>query len=529
MDSIPDSHGGDLEHKLQARARFFDLYLADLQNRDARSRSEYQARFPGHEELIGQFHDEALRDGSTDPEPEFALVRPDTGNHHHRPALDSRDELLGPYRILHELGRGGQGMVYLAVDTRLGRKVALKVLTHLGPGSEDTVRRLQREAEVAAKLDHPGICGVHDAGVVSGTPYIAMQYVEGETLAQRLAASRDRGLEQAPSSVKLSSESQGADPLGSRAGRGEAPDPHASSTSVNKREVMAILRVFEQVARALHAAHEAGVVHRDIKPGNIMLNLEGAPVILDFGLASAEDPGQQVLTRTGDLFGTPSYMSPEQITGSGVRIDRRSDIYSLGVTLYECLTLKRPFAAPTREALYQAILSEEPERPRKLNRAIPSDLQVVLQCSMDKDRDQRYQTAADLAEDLRRVRSTEPVLAKKTAALGRAWRWAKRRPAAATLLCALALGIPTISGLGVWYWNHRADVSRPGAGGARRGRRGRPRGRFLRDVLRRCEASLGGLRGGLVLERSLGRGRGRPDPDSSHTERAGESLGGPCP
>jgi tetratricopeptide (TPR) repeat protein len=190
-----------------------------------------------------------------------------------------------------------------------------------------------------------------------------------------------------------------------------------------------------------------------------MISKSGQPVLLDFGLArdDSEDAGPS-LTQTGDLFGTPAYMSPEQITGRRVRLDRRSDIYSLGVTLYECLTLKRPFEAPTRESLYQAILSKEAQPARRLNRQIPADLEVVLQCAMDKDRDKRYQTAADFAEDLRRVRSGEPILAKKVSLVGRVWRWSKRRPAAAALLAVLFLGIPTISGLGVWYWTHLDDV-----------------------------------------------------------------------
>ena len=164
MDSIPDSNDDVLGRKLQARARFLELYLADLQDGGLRSRSEYQEQFPGHEELVGKLHDEGLRDGSTEPEHASAPVRPDTGNHHHRSALDPGDELLGPYRILRELGRGGQGTVYLAEDTHLGRKVASRCSRICGPGSADTVRRFQREAEVAAKLHHPGICGVSRCG-----------------------------------------------------------------------------------------------------------------------------------------------------------------------------------------------------------------------------------------------------------------------------------------------------------------------------------------------------------------------------
>jgi len=354
---------------------------------------------------------------------------------------------IGPYKVERELGRGGQGVVYLAEDSRLGRKVALKVLTHLGPGSEDTVRRFQREAEVASKLEHAGICGVHDAGQDGGVPYIAMQYVEGETLAERLSESRQDRMAEELSSVVLFSETVHRDARAPEGDDQNTPGSETSSqsTSVTKREILDILQVFEKTARALHAAHEAGVVHRDIKPGNIILNLEGEPVILDFGLARSEDADTQTLTRTGDLFGTPAYMSPEQLTRGSIRLDRRTDVYSLGATLYECLTLKRPFEAPTREALYQTIMTRDAPDPRKLNRALTPDLKVVLEKSLEKDRDRRYETALEFAEELRRVRVYEPIQARPVTRWMRTRRWAQRNPGVAVSLglfiLALVLGV----------------------------------------------------------------------------------------
>ena len=397
---------------------FLERYWKDRDAGTAQSLNHYLALFPDHEKLIAR---------------EYMSLEDATTGGHSFAAADGLE--LGPYRLIEELGRGGQGVVWLAEDTRLGRNVALKVLTGLGPGAESHLFRFKREAAVAAKLDHPGICGVHDAGIEGGVPYIAMRYIAGETLAERIAELQSSSNADDPSSFMSFDEDDEDRQADSKESSG--------SSSVTRGELDAILAIFEKTAQALHAAHEVGIVHRDIKPGNIMVTRDHDPVILDFGMArdDSDDAGPS-LTMTGDLFGTPAYMSPEQITGRRVKIDRRSDIYSLGVSLYEALTLKRPFVAPTRESLYQAILSKEPERARKLNRAMPSDLEVVLTCAMDKDRDRRYQTAADFAEDLRRVRAGEPILARKISIFGRSWRWAKRRPAAAALLMTLVIGLP---------------------------------------------------------------------------------------
>ncbi len=410
---------------------FLERFWADRDAGRTVGLADYLRLFPDHVEVVAREYLSATDDAKSAEPPATEEGR------------------LGQYRLLKELGRGGQGVVWLAEDLRLGRRVALKVLTGLGPGAESQLARFKREAAVASKLDHPAICGVHDAGIESGVPYIAMRYVAGTTLAEMLVRMRSATAVEEGSFVVI----DGEDPPPT------APSRASKDSAVGRAEMLRLVTAFERVASALHAAPEAGVVHRDITPGTIMVTATGEAVLLDFGLAhDGSDAAGPSLTQTGDLFGTPAYMSPEQITGRRVRIDRRSDVYSLGVTLYECLTLKRPFEAATREALYQAILTKEPELPRKLNRAIPPDLEVVLQCAMSKDRDRRYQSAADFAEDLRRVREGDPIVARKVTALGRAWRWSKRRPAAASLLLALALGVPTVSGLGVWWWRHREDV-----------------------------------------------------------------------
>ena len=336
---------------------------------------------------------------------------------------------IGPYRKIKEIGRGGQGVVYLAEDTRLRRKVALKLLTGFGATSEATVQRFRREAELASKLDHPGICAVYDVGSVNGIPYMAMQLVEGQTLAAMLSDRKSAGEPSLPSTVLVNLDG----PLPEA--QASAPPSEGLTSSTTQGEIQKFLILFEKAARALHAAHEAGITHRDIKPGNLMVTPEGEAVILDFGLARADDEQLPTLTRTGELFGTPAYMSPEQLTESPLHLDRRTDVFSLGASLYECLTLQRPFEAHSRDALYQAILHRQPQSPRTLNPSVPPDLEVVVMTALEKDRNRRYQTALDFAEELRRVRTFEPIQARPVSRWTRVCRWAQRNPKVAASLC----------------------------------------------------------------------------------------------
>jgi formylglycine-generating enzyme required for sulfatase activity/tRNA A-37 threonylcarbamoyl transferase component Bud32 len=321
-------------------------------------------------------------------------------------------DTVGDLTVIREIGRGGQGMVYLAQDRWLGRPVALKMLA---PGAFPDGRRadrFRREARVAARLDHPGICAVHDVGRHGTRPYVVLRYVEGETLALRLA------------------------------------DQRANGSLPARNGVMEALRLVERAARAVHAAHEAGITHRDLKPANIMVTPSGDPVVLDFGLA-ADETSPVSLTLSGDVFGTPDYMAPEQIA-SGRGADRRSDVYALGATLHECLTLQPPFRAPTRSGLYRAILDQEPPDARRSNGSVPRDLAVVVTTALAKEPDRRYQTASDLAEDLRRVRESRTILARPAGPIARGYRWVRRNPAlagtAAVTVLALAGGLAATSG-----------------------------------------------------------------------------------
>ncbi len=345
-----------------------------LRDRDGgrlRDLEEYQAAFPGLEgELAAQYARLVTGAGSA--------------------TSGSEARYVGGYRLVEEVGRGGQGVVHRAFDERLARPVALKLLTGLGALSEGALERFLREARAAGGLNHPGLCPIHDSGLDDGVPYIAMGFVEGRSLADVVAARAD----------------------------GTPPD---------RAEIDDLLAVFEQLARALQAAHDGGVVHRDVKPANLMLVPGGHPVVLDFGIARQleDDVG---LTQTGHVLGTPAYMSPEQISEHPVALDHRTDIYSLGVSLFEALTSRRPFTAPTREGLYRQIVSDPPPDPREANPALPVDVRSILETALAKDPDERYATAADLAEDLGRARRGEPILARPPGLLRRVGKWSARNP-----------------------------------------------------------------------------------------------------
>ena len=367
------------------------------------------------------------------PNPECPSTQPVPGD---RSGDELSAEKIGPYSIVRELGRGGQGLVYLAEDTRLGRRVALKVLTSWGAATEQVVERFRREAAIASRLEHPGICTVYETGTAQGVPYMAMRLVEGESLSNRIATSTTEGVSEALSFIDLEDEEPTADT--------EADAPTSDTAAqTTQAEILRIAKLMEAAARALHTAHEAGVIHRDIKPGNIMITPDGDPVLLDFGLARESDGDQPTLTQTGDIFGTPAYMAPEQLLAQRMQVDRRADVWALGVTLFECLCLKRPFEAPTRDGLYQQILHRDPPDLRKLNKSIPKDLAVIVQTATEKDRDRRYQTALDFAEDLRRFRTFEPIQAKPVGQLTKLVRWTQRNPAVATLTAALFFAMAT--------------------------------------------------------------------------------------
>lgn len=317
-------------------------------------------------------------------------------------------------------------MVYLARQESLGRLVALKVLPSEFLADPTRLQRFHLEAEVISRLDHPSIVPVYAVGEHEEVHYIAMKYLDGATLDSYVRARRpdDEHRESDPEDDTLVLPS-GRVP-GTWSPRRGAQTPTLDTTESEPGWVFKSLRMIERVARALHHAHENGVVHRDVKPSNILVDGGGHPWLLDFGLV--RDLSAHTLTDSSSFLGTAWYMSPEQIRGERDRIDHRIDIYSLGVTLYELVTLHRPFAYSRPDTLFHAIVNEEPIPPRRRNPRLPKDLETVVLKAMAKEPEARYQSAEAFAEDLRRVRSFEPIVARPVSAIGRVRKWILRNP-----------------------------------------------------------------------------------------------------
>jgi serine/threonine protein kinase/Tfp pilus assembly protein PilF len=351
---------------------------------------------------------------------------------------------LGDFEIVREIGRGGMGVVYEARQVSLNRQVSLKVLSG-GLGLTDkAVRRFRREAEAAAKLHHTNIVPVYATGEQEGTHYYAMELINGPSLDRVIKQLRRQAAGPSQPTPFTPSESSGPG-LGATGPYVEAPSS-ASAPGLTSSSLGSGGGYFDQVASrmaevadALHYAHEQGVIHRDVKPSNLMLSPDGRLSVNDFGLARMlELPG---MTLTGEFVGTPAYMSPEQIAAGRTLLDHRTDIYSLGATLYELLTLQPPFRGERRDQVLTQILHKEPKRPRQVNRRVPVDLETICLKALEKDPDCRYQSAKELADDLRRYANRFAIAARRTGPLARLVKWVRRRPGLAGALVLGLLGV----------------------------------------------------------------------------------------
>jgi WD40 repeat protein/serine/threonine protein kinase len=355
---------------------------------------------------------------------------------------------LGDYRIVREVGRGGMGIVYEAQQISLNRRVALKVLPFVSALDPRQLKRFEIEALAAAGLYHPHIVPVYAVGYEGGVPYYSMQFIEGQSLADVIRGARDRRRRE-PRRERTAGAAQGGD--GSRPAHPQPSEGSAQAGAVpwavpalaGKDPARLAAEFGLQASEALEHAHRNGVLHRDIKPSNLLIDRAGCLWVTDFGLARVL--GETNLTNTGDLLGTLRYMSPEQVRGRNAEIDRRTDIYSLGATLYELLTLEQAFMGDDRQELQRRISLEEPRPPRRVNPEIPADLETIVLRAMAKEPADRYPTAQALAEDLRRFLARRPILARRPGALGRWVRWAKRRQRAAAAVAATLVAVAVVT------------------------------------------------------------------------------------
>jgi serine/threonine protein kinase/tetratricopeptide (TPR) repeat protein len=342
---------------------------------------------------------------------------------------------LGDFSILREVGRGGMGIVYEAEQLSLGRRVALKVLPFAATMDPRQLQRFRNEARAAASLEHPHIVPVYGVGCERAVHFYAMKFIEGQSLAAIISARR-RDSADPPFSLPLT-ESPPSAPVGTTALMAR------TSTQTAPRDAAPFRQTAEwgiQAAEALEHAHSVGIVHRDIKPANLMIDGHGALWVTDFGLARTV--GDAGLTMTGDVLGTLRYMSPEQALAKHGLVDHRTDIYSLGVTLFELLAGRSAVQGKDREQLLNAIARDEPLPLRAIDPAVPADLETIVGKATAKEPAERYGTARELAEDLRRFLTHEPIRAKPPGLVQRARKWAQRhRPA--VVAAALVMGVTT--------------------------------------------------------------------------------------
>ncbi len=336
---------------------------------------------------------------------------------------------FGDYELLRQIGRGGMGVVYEARQTSLNRTVALKMILggDMASLSSSAVRRFRVEAEAAAKLDHPNIVAIHEFGERDGLPFFSMQRIDGTGLDREMAALALPSLDRTTGKTSI------------------------DKTAAAQAQVR-IARLVATLARALHYAHDQGVIHCDVKPGNILIDNCGEPHLTDFGIARLLDQDGQ-LTKSG-VIGSPRYMSPEQASGRRGEVTAATDIYGLGVILYELLTGQPPFRAVTPTETLRQVMEQEPAVLHDCNPLVNRDLSIICLKCLEKNARHRYASAAELADDLERWIRHEPILARRASLPERLVRWCQRKPAIAALAASVALLLMTVAILSALVaWN----------------------------------------------------------------------------
>jgi eukaryotic-like serine/threonine-protein kinase len=458
--------------------RILEEYMAEVENGRQPNIEEIVARHPDLADLGDQLRGcltslEFLH--PTDPR-QAVVSELQSDSVADLPLPDPRLGQLGDFGLIREIGRGGMGIVYEAVQVSLHRRVALKVLPFAAALDAKQLQRFKNEALAAAGLHHPHIVPIHAVGSERGVHYYAMQLIEGKSLADAILELRghkqtrieDGGsknenreaktenredertsvrstvedkLKENETPVDVRRSDQANSPSSSLISRPSIFDPPSSLFKLRSPFFRQVAQLGIEAADALGHAHRLGIIHRDVKPANLLLDEEGKLWVTDFGLALVQH--NMDLTATGDMLGTLRYMSPEQASSKRGLIDQRTDIYSLGATLYELLTLQPAFPEKDRNELLSKIATHEPRLPRRLNPAIPRDLETIVLKSMAKNPQERYLTAEDLAEDLKRFLDDRPIRATRPSLAERAMKWCRRHKAivAGSTLIALAAAI----------------------------------------------------------------------------------------
>jgi serine/threonine protein kinase len=446
-------------------------YLRELEAGRRPDRRGYLERYPDLAQALAECLDGLELVHQTMPQPGTDDLFP-------APAVPGQIHSINPvgdFQIVREIGRGGMGIVYEAIQLSLGRHVALKVLPFAATFDAKHLQRFHHEAQAAAQLHHTNIVPVYAVGCERGIHFYAMQLIDGQSLDAVIQELRQQPgeLQPSPTSVDATGPWVGR-PKSTPARLDQATESLAGEETIGRLSAQLstqrttqdrefyrfVARAMAQAAGALEYAHQQGIIHRDVKPANLLVDSQGNVWITDFGLAHFHAaPG---LTQTGDILGTVRYMSPEQALGQHVVLDHRTDLYSLGATFYELLTLQPVFSGATRETLLNQVLNHEPRSPRSIDRRIPVELETILLKTLSKTPSDRYSSAQALADDLHRFLRDEPIHARRPSAAEYVRKWARRHPslvAAGVVAMFVILLISLVANWRVTQANNRANAA----------------------------------------------------------------------